>query len=128
MATKKTNPDTQTIEEKARQSAKTLDGDMPEPATESYEPKLALNGRFMQLFNQAVGQMPYATILTNKADEKMELINLVRFVEAKHNSISIPELNTVISYIATAPFQYVRPLMEMIDDKARQALLWTPVK
>lgn len=116
------------IEEKAQAAAKALDADMPEPVTENYEPQLKLNQLFMNLFNEATGQMPYATVLTNKTGEKIELINLVRFVEQKQASISVNELNTVISYIATAPLQYVRQLMEIIDDKSRQHILWTAVQ
>ena len=126
MARKKTDIPVD-IDEEAKTAARALDADMPEPETHSYDPKLRLHDTFMNLFEQAVGQMPYATVLINKSNEKLELINLVRFIEQHKDGITIPELNTVISYIATAPFQFVRPLMEIIDNKSRQSILWSPV-
>lgn len=81
----------------------------------------------MTLLNQSVGTMPYSTILTNGSNEKIKLIDLVRFIEVKQNSINIDELNTVVSFIASAQFKYVRSLMEVVENTEAQKNLWVEI-
>lgn len=101
--------------------------DMPEPQTKDYTPQMALTSMFLQLFNMSMGQMPYATILQNRNGDKIKLIDLVHFVESHVSAIKINELEDVIGFIAYAPFQNVRSLMEIIDNKERHSELWAPV-
>lgn len=103
------------------------DSDMPEPKTAEYKVALKLNDTFMTLFNQAIGKMPYSSIMTNNNNEKIKLIDIVRFIEVKKDNISVDEMNTVIGFIASAPFKYVRPLMEIVEDASKQKTLWDEI-
>ena len=38
--------------------------------------------------------------------------------------MKVKEMNTVMSFVATAPLEFVRPLMEIVDSKERQGELW----
>lgn len=102
--------------------------DMPEPETKDYVPQVVLTPLFHQLFGIAIGQMPYATILTNHNQDKIKLIDLVHFVEAHTTSIAVNELEEIIGFIAYAPFQNVRTMMEIIDNKERHSELWRPLE
>lgn len=104
--------------------SKSDDSDMPKPQTDDYKPMFKLTQTFMSLFTQALGNMPYSTIITNNQGEKIKLIDLVRFIEAKRDNINLDELNTVIGFIAGAQFKYVRPLMELVENAESQKTLW----
>ena len=98
------------------------DADMPQPETREYEQLI------MVLFNEATGAMKYATTLSNTAGNKIKLVDLVRFVEAKKDSMNINELNTIIGFLANIEFKYIRPLMELVESKEGQAELWVGVQ
>ena len=104
------------------------DADMPQPETREYEQLIRLTDKFMVLFNEATGAMKYATTLTNTAGNKIKLVDLVRFVEAKKDSMNINELNTIIGFLANIEFKYIRPLMELVESKEGQAELWVGVQ
>ena len=104
------------------------DADMPQPETREYEQLIRLTDKFMVLFNEATGAMKYATTLTNTAGNKIKLVDLVRFVEAKKDSMNISELNTIIGFLANIEFKYIRPLMELVESKEGQAELWVGVQ
>ena len=97
------------------------DADMPQPETREYEQLIRLTDKFMVLFNEATGAMKYATTLSNTAGNKIKLVDLVRFVEAKKDSMNINELNTIIGFLANIEFKYIRPLMELVESKEGQA-------
>lgn len=102
------------------------DFDMPQPETKTYEQILKVTPKFISLFAEAVGPLPYATTLKNNQGNAIKLIDLVKFVEAKQETgFTATELNTVLTFIATAEFKYVRPLMEVVENKQAQAELWT---
>ena len=102
------------------------DDEMPEPETKNYEQTLKPTSLFYDLFNEAVGNMKYATILTNQQNNSIKLIDLVHFVEAKkEKGFGVAEMNNIISFIACGEFKNVRPLMEIIDNKEKQSILWT---
>lgn len=103
------------------------DSDMPEPETAEYKVLYKFTPLFMQLFNKAVGEMEYSTILTNSNGEKIKLIDVVKFVDIKKNGITADELNVVIGFIAGAKFKYVHELMTIVEQPAKQYLLWVPV-
>ena len=106
------------------------DSDMPLPETAEYknpdEDKLLIpTPKFHKLFNECMGKLPYAAILKNANNDQIKLIDLVRFVEAKSTSgLSIKEMNTVISFVATSPLEFVRPFMEVVESRERQSELW----
>ena len=81
----------------------------------------------MTLFAESTGTMKYATTLSNSAGNKIKLVDLVRFVESKKDSMSIAELNTIIGFLANIEFKYIRPLMELVETKEGQAELWGAV-
>lgn len=126
MAEKK-NQDTEEVKT-AQQHSKSDDTDMPAPQTSEYKTMFKLTQTFMNLLNQSVGTMPYSTILTNSNNEKIKLIDLIRFIEAKQNAINVDELNTVVGFIASAQFKYVRPLMEVVENAESQKSLWTEIQ
>lgn len=101
------------------------DADMPQPETADYTLTYKLTNLFMNMFAKAVGDMPYSKILTNQSEERIKLVDIVKFVELKKNSITIDELNIVIGFLASAEFKYVRDLMEIIEQQSKQHLLWT---
>ena len=63
------------------------DSDMPEPETKTYDNLIRCTAKFMQLFNQVVGELPYATILKNSNGDQLKLIDLVKYVETKKDRI-----------------------------------------
>lgn len=109
------------------------DMDMPEPETANYDEQPAAEDTrllkptplFMQLFNDCLGKLPYATVLKNNTGDSLKLIDLFRFVEAKADAgISIKEMNTIISFIANSPLEVVRPFMEYVENQEKQTQLW----
>ena len=100
---------------------------MPQPESKSYEQTFKLTEKFMGLFNTCVLDMPYASTLQNQQGNKIKLIDLVKFTEAKKDGIALNDLNTILAFIASAPFKYVRPLMEIVESKERQHELFYPV-
>ena len=103
------------------------DSDMPAPETKNYDNKkyVSCTDKFMELFNESVKRFPFTTILRNQQGSQIKLIDLVRYVENNRKKISIDEMNNIISFIANSEFGYVRPLMEVIEDKSRFKELWT---
>lgn len=107
------------------QQIKPIDADMPAPETKDYIQYLKLTPVFISLLENTLGQLPYATILSNRNNDKIKLIDLVSFIETKHEKISINELEEALTFIGNAPFKYVRPLMEIVDNKERHHELWS---
>lgn len=112
------------------------DADMPTPDTEQYGagPEgvdqnasriLKPTYKFMKLFEECLGKLPYAAILKNQKNEQIKLTDLMRFVEAKSEQMTVGEMNTIISFIAQCPTEFVRPLMDIIEDSKRQTELWS---
>lgn len=106
------------------------DSEMPAPETKNYDNNkyVSCTEKFMELFNESVKRFPFTTILKNQQGAQIKLIDLVKYVENNRNKISIDEMNKIISFIANSEFGYVRPLMEVIEDKSRLKELWTLVE
>lgn len=106
------------------------DSDMPLPETAEYKDPnddkiLMPTSKFHKLFNECMGKLPYAAILKNANNDQIKLIDLIRFVEAKSSTgLTIKEMNTVISFVATSPLEFVRPLMDIVESHERQSELW----
>lgn len=103
------------------------DSDMPEPETKTYEKQIKLSDKFMTLFEDVMGKLPYASILKNVKGDQIKLIDLVKYIEAKKNRISVDEMDKIISFIANVEFKTARPLMELIENQETQKLLWTQI-
>ena len=103
------------------------DSDMPEPETKTYDNLIRCTAKFMQLFNQVVGELPYATILKNSTGDQLKLIDLVKYVETKKDRMPITEMDKIVAFIANLGFKYSRPLMEVIEDSNGQRTLWEKV-
>ena len=110
------------------------DTDMPTPETEDYNAEqsnsdndrlLKPSYKFVKLFEDCLGKLPYASVLKNQNNEQIKLLDLMRFVEAKTDQMTVGEMNTIISFLAQCPVEVIRPLMEIIEDKKRQPELWT---
>ena len=112
------------------------DAGMPEPVTENYDNNKSQNNiddnkilcptfTFMKLFEECLEKLPYSSVLKNANGDSIKLIDLMRFMEAKHKSITVKEMNTIIGFIANVQLEYVRPLMEIIENPQRQGELWT---
>ena len=104
------------------------DSDMPEPETKSYEQFVKCTPKFMSLFMDTMGKLPYASVLKNANGEQIKLIALVKFVEAHANKISINDMNHIVSFIAGIEFRYSRQLMEEIESQDGQRTLWELVE
>lgn len=103
------------------------DSDMPEPETKSYEKSLKCTQKFMQLFYDSIGELPYATILKNSNGDQIKLIDLVKYVESKKDKIAVNEMDKIIGFIANLGFKYSRHLMEVVEDQKQQHILWTVI-
>lgn len=103
------------------------DSDMPEPETKTYDNLIRCTAKFMQLFNQVVGELPYATILKNSNGDQLKLIDLVKYVETKKDRMPVTEMDKIVAFIANLGFKYSRPLMEVIEDPNGQRTLWEKV-
>ena len=103
------------------------DSDMPEPETKSYDPYIKCTDRFMTLFMDTMGRLPYASVLKNNQGEQIKLISLVKFMETHANKISVNDMNHIVSFISGLEFRYSRQLMEEIEDPEKQKELWVLV-
>ena len=103
------------------------DSDMPEPETKTYEKQIKLTDRFMTLFENVVGKLPYASILRNAKGDQIKLIDLVKYIEVKKNKISVEEMDKIVSFIANIEFKLARPLMELIENPETQKMLWEQI-
>ena len=106
------------------------DEDMPEPETKSYDDTkyVLCTDKFMNLFLETVGSLPYATVLKNQEGDQIKLVDLVRYVESKRNRIALNEMNRIISFIANLDFKHARPLMEIVENKSAHRELWELVE
>jgi len=109
------------------------DSDMPLPETAEYKDPskaddnkiLVPTAKFYKLFNECLGKLPYASILGQAGQGQIKLIDLFRFIESKTSTgMTVKEMNTIISFIVTAPMEYVRPFMEIVESQQRQQELW----
>lgn len=100
------------------------DSDMPEPETKDYTKYLKCTEKFMTLFYNVVGSLPYASILKNGNGDSIKLIDLVKYVEAKKDNIAVTEMDKIISFIANIEFGKARPLMELIENNELQKELF----
>lgn len=98
----------------------TDDSDMPEPQTKDYSRRLRCKPLFMTLFTEMVNDLPYATILKNQKGEQIKLVDIVKYVETKHESMDVSEMDKIISFIATIDFKHARPIMEKIENSEQQ--------
>lgn len=100
------------------------DSEMPEPETKDYRQRLKVTPKFMELFYMCTGNMKYATSLTNNQGSTIKLLDLVEYVESTQNNMPVEEMNIVLSFLGSAEFKYVRPIMALIE-KGKQHELWT---
>jgi hypothetical protein len=100
------------------------DSDMPKPETKVYKKYLKVSDKFMRMFGQCVGSLPYETVIKNREGGTYRLIDFVRFMEQHKAKMPVEDMNVAISYIANMEFSKVRPLMEIIENKERQPELW----
>ncbi len=100
------------------------DSEMPKPETKDYRQRLKVTPKFMELFYICTGNMKYATSLTNNQGSTIKLIDLVEYVESTKDSMPVDEMNIIISFLSSAEFKYVRPIMSLIE-KGKQHELWT---
>lgn len=112
-----TTPDTVIVDEDD-------DSDMPEPETKEYVQYIRCTDKFMELFYEAVGKLPYASVLKNNNGEQIKLISLVKYVETNKDKISVTDMNHIVSWIANLEFRVSRPLMEIIESQDGQKALW----
>lgn len=108
------------------------DADMPQPETADYSDKndvnnktLTLTVKGLKLFEECLGKLPYNTIFKSGDNKAIKLTDLMKFIETKSNGMLVKEMNTIISFIVTAPLDIIKPLMEIIEDNNRQSELWT---
>lgn len=109
---------------------------MPEPETENYNETQNANAdyenkilrptaKFLKLFEECVGKLPYNTILTNSKNEKIKLTDLIKFVDSKQAGMKVADMNAIIAFIAGIDYSIIQPLMSIIDDSKRQSELWS---
>lgn len=101
------------------------DSDMPEPETKSYDKIIKCSPLFIEKFYAVVNELPYASILRNQNGAQIKLIDLVKYVEQKHQAMPVDEMDRIIAFIANIDFKHARPLMEYIEDKDKQSQLWS---
>ena len=106
------------------------DSDMPKPETADYgranqndNRKLIPTPKFYMLVGSCLGKLPYATILKNTNNDQIKLTDLLKFIESKPE-MTVTEMNTIISFIATTPLDYIKPFMELVESRDRQQELW----
>lgn len=100
------------------------DSDMPPPETKDYDKHMKCTDKFMTLFYNVVGTLPYASILKNGQGDSIKLIDLVKYVETKKDYIPINEIDKIISFIANVEFNKARPLMELMESAESQKELF----
>ena len=100
------------------------DADMPEPATREIKQFLKLSDKFFEYLGNTVGRLPYNHILEGPGVGRIKLTDLVKFLETNRDKLTANEVNTACSFIACAPYNLVRPLMEVIESPEKQGELW----
>ena len=88
---------------------------------EKLKQRFSLDEEYIKIMLEKYTKIGYS------AGNKIKLVDLVRFVESKKDSMSIAELNTIIGFLANIEFKYIRPLMELVETKEGQAELWGAV-
>ena len=104
------------------------DSDMPEPETKEYVQYIRCTDKFMELFMDTVGKLPYASVLKNNTGEQIKLISLVKYVETNKDKMTVNDMNRIISWIANLEFRVSRPLMEIIENSDQQKFLWELIR
>ena len=104
------------------------DSDMPEPETKDYVQCIRCTDKFMELFMDTVGKLPYASVLKNNTGEQIKLISLVKYVETNKEKMTVTDMNRIISWIANLEFRISRPLMELIENSDQQKYLWELIR
>lgn len=100
------------------------DADMPEPATREIQAFLKLSDKFFEYLTNTVGRLSYNYILEGPGVGRIKLTDLVKFLETNRDKLTANEVNTACSFIACAPYNLVRPLMEVIESPEKQGELW----
>jgi hypothetical protein len=100
------------------------DADMPVQQTADYTPTYKLTQTFHTLFNKAIGDMPYSSLLVNANEEKIKLTDIVKFINIKKDNITIDELNIIIGFISNSAYKYVHEFMDVVSQNDKQSLLW----
>lgn len=104
------------------------DEDMPEPKTKSYDQYLVLSDTFMNLVQTCFGNMPYNSVFHNNIGQQMKMSDLMTYLDKNRLHCGINEMNQCITFMASAPYNKVKPLMEYIEDNKKQEELWKIVQ
>ena len=101
------------------------DADMPEPATREIKTFLKLSDKFFEYLGNTVGRLSYNYILEGPGVGRIKLADLIKFLETNRDKLTVNEVNTACSFIACAPYNLVRPMMEVIESQEHQGEMWS---
>ena len=104
------------------------DEDMPAPETKSYDQYLVLKDKFFELINATLTILPYNTVLSLPTGQQIKLSVLLKTLDDNKKHMAINDMNTLIMFIATAPYRVIKPVMDYIEDQKKQSELWDLVQ
>lgn len=114
-------------EEKIKNQVEELESDdieMEKPQTKEYKQYLVLTDKLIDLLNTTLGALPYNTIFGLPTGQRMRMADILKFVNDNREKMQINDMNQIIAFLATAPYNRIKPLMEYIEDKNKQTELW----
>ncbi len=98
--------------------------DMPEPKVKKYQKVCVLTEKFKEVINGTLGTLGYAQII-GVPQQHFQVSQLFKRIEELNYRIPVQEMNNIISLIALAPYNVVKPFMELVENPQLQTTLWT---
>lgn len=98
--------------------------DMPEPKVKKYQKVCVLTEKFKEVINGTLGTLGYAQII-GIPQQHFQVSQLFKRLEELKYRIPVQEMNNIISLITLAPYNVVKPFMDLVENPQSQTILWT---
>ena len=98
--------------------------DMPEPKVKKYQKVCVLTEKFKEVINGTLGNLGYAQII-GIPQQHFQVSQLFKRLDELKYRVPVQEMNSIIGLIALAPYNVVKPFMELVENPQTQTSLWT---
>lgn len=97
--------------------------EMPEPETRDYVQYCFLKPKFFEMLHSSIGTLPYAKTIGD-VDRNYKVNELFNAVNVNNGKLTIEQMNEVLSALSLAPYNLIRPLMQLLETPEGQQQLW----
>lgn len=97
--------------------------DMPEPKVKKYQKVCVLSEKFKEVINATLGSLGYAQII-GVPQQHYQVSQLFKRLDELKYRVPVQEMNNIIGLIALAPYNVVKPFMELVENPQLQTTLW----